>query len=594
MQLIEEIEVAYFRSFYKFKLRHLKDLNVIFGKNDSGKFNVVRALSLFFSGQPDHTQAYDFLTDFCGHRLQESEESDDVRKFLYVKITFNTPATFHQSLGTRFYVKRQWTVSRVINYLEEVSSSIPTSKSHIVTRLLNKIRFIYIPAIKDLTIFEMLLSYIYETLENAPDFKQTMERFSADVQNLTGEMFSTLPADVSGRTKIGAPTQMSQLFRTLDFETLAIGSTKPKSLTHQRGDGIKARHIPELLSYISEHDDFDFHIWGFEEPENSLDFVAAQGEAKRLLSLARGDRVQVLMTTHSPSFYLLEDDGLARYYVSKDDNDLSTPLQGKELEKLDVQTAVDEGFYLPAVAGELRKVAALEARAQSAESNAGQWQQELRDISTPVVLTEGRTDATILRTAWKKRKGGDPPFRIRSCDTDVANAGPGNGGAQSLAVCLKGVPSDHPHTVIGLFDYDEAGIKEYKLNKNFGTSEIGGAQVNIGNHGKVYAALLPIPGFRKDCREHKYFPIEYLFRDEHLVTKVGRSRLILKRRHTSAKIGEKLYKMDLEDVTHLKYIDGGKTEFANNVVPTLPADAFDAFDPVLDLISAIIGFEDQN
>ena len=44
MKLIKEIEVAYFRSFYKFKLRNLCDLNVIFGKNDSGKSNAIRAL----------------------------------------------------------------------------------------------------------------------------------------------------------------------------------------------------------------------------------------------------------------------------------------------------------------------------------------------------------------------------------------------------------------------------------------------------------------------------------------------------------------------------------------------------------------------
>ena len=65
MQLIREIEISYFRSFYKFKLRDLSDLNVVFGKNDSGKSNVVRALSLFFTGDPDNVHAYDFVTDFC-------------------------------------------------------------------------------------------------------------------------------------------------------------------------------------------------------------------------------------------------------------------------------------------------------------------------------------------------------------------------------------------------------------------------------------------------------------------------------------------------------------------------------------------------
>jgi len=593
MQLIKEIEVAYFRSFYKFKLRNLSDLNVIFGKNDSGKSNLVRALSLFFSGAPDHTQAYDFVTDFCDQRLRESGDSDDVRKFLYVKITFTTPTSFQRSLGKSFYVKRQWTVSRGASFKEDVSTHIPSAKRHILTRLMNQMRFIYIPAIKDLTIFEMLLSNIYETLANAPDFERAISDFSTEVQSLTNTMFATLPADVSGETKIGAPTQMSHLFKTLDFETIAPGDDKPKSLTRQRGDGIKARHIPELLSYISEHDDFDFHIWGFEEPENSLDFVAAQAEAKRFLSLAKGSKVQVFMTTHSPSFYLLEDNGLASYYVSKNGKGLSDPLQGRELEKFDAQTAIGDGFYLPAVAEALQSLATDQERAKLAESNASRLQQELQEITMPLVLTEGRTDATILTTAWEKRREGQLPFRIRSCETGGENAGSGNGGAQSLALCLKGVASDHPHAVIGIFDYDVSGLKEYPLNRNFKERIIEGRKVNRSIHGTAYAALLPIPEFRTDCAEYENLPIEYLFRDEHLVAEVNGKRLTLNGKKASIKMGKKHIKRDLEDVTHFKDITGGKTDFANHIVPTLPSGAFDAFDAVFDLIEVIIAFENE-
>jgi hypothetical protein len=76
------------------------------------------------------------------------------------------------------------------------------------------------------------------------------------------------------------------------------------------------------------------------------------------------------MTTHSPSFYLLEDAGLSSYYISKNDKGLSVALQGRELEKFNVQAAVSEGFYLPAVADALRNVAEIEARALAAETNA--------------------------------------------------------------------------------------------------------------------------------------------------------------------------------------------------------------------------------
>ena len=319
--------------------------------------------------------------------------------------------------------------------------------------------------------------------------------------------------------------------------------------------------------------------------------MAAQSEAERLLALAKGEKVQVFMTTHSPSFYLLEDEGLSSFYVSKDEKGLSILLQGRDLEKFDVETAIGEGFYLPAVADALKRVATIESRAKNAEENASQLQQEIEEITTPLILTEGRTDATILINAWEKLRGGEPPFRIRSCETGGANAGSGNGGAQSLAICLKGVAGDHPHAVIGLFDYDDAGIKEFKLNKNFVTFEIEGEEVKKGMHGKSYAALLPIPDFRIDCGEHKNIPIEYLFRDEHLAEVINGHRLTLKRKQAFANVGGKSYKYDLDDVTHLKDIVDGKTDFSDHVVPTLPPEAFEAFDPVFEMIERIIEAE---
>ena len=591
MQLIKEIEIAYFRSFYKFKLRNLNDLNSVFGKNDSGKSNIVRALSLFFSGEPDHNEVFDFAMDFCDQRLREASESDDIRKFLYVKVTFNTPKSFQRSLGKSFYVKRQWTVSRGAEYLEEVSSTIPDTRRHILKRLMNKIRFIHIPAIKDLSIFERLLTDVYETLADASEFEKAVATFSEEVQELTSTMFSTLPAEVSGNTKIGAPTQMGYLFETLDFETTAPGDQKPKSLTRQRGDGIKARHIPELLSYISEHDDFDFHIWGFEEPENSLDFVAAQAEADRFLALAKGDKVQVFMTTHSPSFYLLEDDALSNFYVSKDSNGLSEVLQGRELEKFDIQTAVGEGFYLPAVAEALKAVANIEERATLAEANAVELKGELLQIATPVVLTEGRTDARIIEIAWAKRRGVDQPFRVRSCETGVGNAGAGNGGAISLAVCLRGVASDSPNAVIGVFDYDDAGLKAYKLDKNFVTEDLSGYEIKRGLHGKSYAALLPVPDFREACKNHENCPIEYLFNDESLCKEIDGEKLTLKNKKAFTSVGRQKYEFNLGDETHQKDVGDGKTHFAEKVVPSLHPDEFVAFDALFELIEKIIEFD---
>jgi len=588
LNLIHEVEVSYFRSFYKFRITDLESLTVVFGKNDSGKSNLVRALNLFFSGSPDHHQEFEFPIDFCDTRANEAESSEDVRKFLYVKVTFNTPPSYQKSLGKRFYVKRQWTVSREQDYHEEYSSSILKSQRHIVTRFLNKIKFIYIPAIKDIRIFEMLLSEIHETVAESEPFSTAVGAFSTQLQNLTKDMFNNLPTDVSSRTTIGAPTRLSLLFQTLDFETQSEGELTPKSLTRQRGDGVKVRHIPELLNFISDNDGYEYHIWGFEEPENSLDFSASQSEANRMLSISSRKKVQIFITTHSPSFYLLDGPSVAKIYVRKDENGLSSPVQGRELQKFDAQQAIGEGFYLPAVAKSLEAVAVIEGRAKNAEAALETLRAELASVAQPVVLTEGRTDAKILLTAWAKRRGGTPPFAIRSCETGGENAGSGNGGAQRLAIRLKGVAHDHPHKVIGLFDYDSEGIDAYKLDRNFLETSAAGKSFKRGVYGQAYAACLPAPDFRAECREYKNLPIEFLFPDSALKKEVNGRRLIIQPKLASTKVGDKIIQISLDDVMHFNDVKDGKVDFASVVVPTLESDDFSGFDEVFALIEAII------
>ena len=592
MQLIEEIEISYFRSFYKLKLKDLRDLNVIYGKNDSGKSNIVRALNLFFSQRTDHNQLFEFSVDFCEKRMQESLTSGAVRKFLYVKITFNTPSSYQASLGRQFYVKRQWTISRGSDYHEVISSSIPKKRLHLATRFINRIKFIYIPAIKDIKIFEMLLTGIHETVASSGAFVNAVKEFSSRLQESTSELFDGLPKEVSSSTKIGPPNQLSELFRTLDFETIAEGDITPKSLTRQRGDGIKVRHIPELLNFISSKDNYDYHIWGFEEPENSLDFVAAQSEAKRLLAIAETDSVQIFLTTHSPSFYLLENESTAKFYVGKDRDGLSEVRQGREIEELDAQTALQDGFYLPAVAEAVKNLASVEARAREAELKVEALKTRVAAVERPVVLTEGRTDAKILLTAWEKRRGGTPPFSILSCDTDVEQIGPGSAGAQNLAIRLRGIPSDHPHPVIGIFDYDKEGIESYRLDRNFEEITVHGRAIKRSRNTRVYAACLPSPSFRLDCEECNNLPIEFMFRDEHLAVEVGGNRLELTPLFASRTLGKRKVECKLGETTNFKEVGNGKKEFANVIVPTLPEEAFDAFDILFELIEKIISESD--
>jgi len=61
---IDEIEIYSFRSIVNLKLKGLKDITILSGKNDSGKSNVLKALNLFFNNETDWKTQLDFIRDF--------------------------------------------------------------------------------------------------------------------------------------------------------------------------------------------------------------------------------------------------------------------------------------------------------------------------------------------------------------------------------------------------------------------------------------------------------------------------------------------------------------------------------------------------
>ena len=76
MNLIKKIEIQYFRSIYWESITEVSGLNVLTGKNDAGKSNVLKALNLFFNNQTDSGVDFDFNSrqyiDFLGRTARAS------------------------------------------------------------------------------------------------------------------------------------------------------------------------------------------------------------------------------------------------------------------------------------------------------------------------------------------------------------------------------------------------------------------------------------------------------------------------------------------------------------------------------------------
>ena len=82
MNIIERIEIGYFRSFGEksIKIENLKDLNIFSGSNDVGKSNVLKALNLFFNDEINIWEKFDIEKDLSFWQKERSKKNTEDKK----------------------------------------------------------------------------------------------------------------------------------------------------------------------------------------------------------------------------------------------------------------------------------------------------------------------------------------------------------------------------------------------------------------------------------------------------------------------------------------------------------------------------------
>jgi len=490
MNLIKEIEIGYFRSIYKINATKLSDMNVIFGRNDSGKSNVLRAMNLFFNNRTNPDTLFDFERDLCHARLAETEASKDARKFISVKVTFNTPSNWRPSLGKEFYVKKSWSVTR--QDTPNVATSIKTKRKQIyLTKFLNQVKYHYIPAIKDRRIFGQLLGDVYAVLSQHEEFNSSLTSFSKALKTKTRDLSLGLLDSINVDSHIAPPEDLTELFRALDFETLNSGGDK-YSLTLQRGDGVQVRHIPAILAFLSDNSDTDFHIWGFEEPENSLELANAVHEANIFKDYSQSANKQIFLTSHSPAFFSLSGERINRVYIYKEILDRVS----KPVSRISHITAQDypskmmgETPLLPVVSDYLRDA---ERKYVKLRKEMDQIEEDTKADKAPRLFVEGESDKNIIEAAVEAYYGAD--LKIKVVDSK------GTRKMEALAADGSTFKELSPARMIFvLVDNDKEGRT---LNKD-GRLDVGGRWLQH-NSNKTYWCRLPFSDeFKKEMAKYK-------------------------------------------------------------------------------------------
>jgi hypothetical protein len=343
MKIIESIRIKYYRSILNTTrgnqtYLNTTDLNIIVGSNDVGKSNYLKALNLFFNNCSDTNQIFNFWNDFSFQRHGIRKEENRIE----IELIINPPKKqYFKNEGsikwTKIWKENSNTPTETFQYIN--GGHFTNNNRGAYYKWLKKIKFKYIPAIKSEKYFSDLMYNLYDVLQK--DTHELEQEFNKQIKDKT----ALISEQIGRRLGIESVLQFKGSFRDL-FDTLQFGSIDGKLMLKHRGDGVKVRHIPVILQSIAEaelkeirnREPISNTIWGFEEPENNLEFDSAKKLAESFMEYTKkihfqdginsqyDEGIQIFITTHSPIFYTLSNQNsqnINSFYVSKNEEGIS-------------------------------------------------------------------------------------------------------------------------------------------------------------------------------------------------------------------------------------------------------------------------------
>jgi len=533
MKVIEKIEIKYFRSFdggagrQKVEINDLKDINIFSGANDSGKSNILRALNLFFNNEIFPGIPFDLERDLSKIQKTRSDEfalkkrgsgKKDVRqRDLLVKIRVYFRKEKGGVLPESFFVEKTWdkngynTKSRKHNIKKNIDQKKATAQEGQLSQFLNSIRFEYIPAVKDRQFFNFLFkklqNYLFEKQDKKHDNKFTKHSlsFNESLKTETQSLFDEFKRSVGINAGFKIPETLVDFFRTLGVET------ENGISLFDRGDGIQARFIPDILNEISK-DSVKKVIWGFEEPENSYEPMRCFRLAQDFVKYS--ETKQIFITTHSFPFISLKGDNISSYRVKKD-NDSS------QIGIVNWNQRTIRGLGFENDTDELEKeVGILETYSKISEHLGREVKKNKYSV---FVEDEYRQIYKIAQLKLNDIQCNEKDFEHlfdNSFNYYIFN----KNGANNLRTYLDmpAISELGDNKIVGIFDFDEAFSNFNSLSPDR-WGEIMGDKHSCyfkkrKDHGCYYGILIPVPAIRETYADigftHSYLTLEHLFSDD--------------------------------------------------------------------------------
>lgn len=477
MKIIEKVEISYFRSVYSLSLAKCEDVNILIGQNDAGKSNILKALNLFFNNETELTLPIEFLEDLSRSRAEEARAAKG-KTTIWIKVTFNNYERWN-SLPQKFVVKRTWT-----RYSEQPETTVVGNRNVPNTtlgRFLSKISFHYVPAVRGRDIFAHYLSMLHDALidDERAGISEASTGLVARINTSTAGMAQEIEARLGFESSIGMPRDLRHLFTAMDFTTKFSHHEIPLK---KRGDGIQARHIPFILSFVASQSKKN-HIWGYEEPENSLEM----GRAFDLADQFQSDFAinnQIFLSTHSPAFYSLNQNNVKKWLVTSCDGH-GFAGNATVARPLDSVADFDKSVGIAALIAERAKD--LHQQIEQLQQSSQQLKVRLQNSEKPQVIVEGPTDVTILNHVYELFYPDQDPmceFISAGCAKKVV----------SFVLGLADLGRQYPFPIMGLLDDDHEGRGQFNSNKQSSYRLVADSRLRIIDSVRgIYLGFLPRP-----------------------------------------------------------------------------------------------------
>ena len=517
MQFIDRIEIKHFRSIYQLEITDLSDINVFSGVNDVGKSNVIKALNLFFNNQVDWQTPLDLELE-TNSFLSNTSRARKKGKDIHVKLLFNRPrGRYETSLGEKFWILRKWNKHFPMqpettwgNYGE---SKARKKRPRAITEILNRSHFFYVPAIRGQDYFRFLIKELADAFASRQD--ESLETVSNHLSKAIAGRNSDLIADLEQVTglsfKVRLPPSIQLILESAGFDT------EGNIPLRMRGDGIQGMTVPAILANLSALEENDYYYWGFEEPENSLEYSKSL-EFQDKLCQSHSKRSQIFLTTHSPAFLAMQNDRTTIYRLSQKSetyhktgySEAVTEISPVVIRGTDhlVDVLHDElGIFHIARTYNQQMRQELEDK----EAENAQLRQENESLTEPTLIVEGKHDKQTLEHAWARLHNHSMPFKIEIA-LDAKRV---------TKRVVSWIESNKANRLCALYDNDNEGNEAFdKLpKKTQNTARTDGAYAfqKFMYGDLIMAFTLPTPPGREAQAKNRNMTLEFYFPDSELM-----------------------------------------------------------------------------